>query len=228
MNTAVLVLDLANLALIGALPRVFFRPGRLNRRWWLTASPFFVAAATLGAGVMGFIEPVSPGLLLADLASVLLSVGSILLIGFTLGTHREPVSLWHQEGERPGAIVTRGAYAKIRHTFFAAFLLALLAVASAFPHWITFISLAFACVQLNRTAAAEEKMLLQSEVGREYAVYVARTGRFFPPIGRSVPRVRVPDGTDRPTAFRASGPPIPSSRPDKAGRQDPRSARRRT
>jgi protein-S-isoprenylcysteine O-methyltransferase Ste14 len=183
MNTVAMVLSLAGLTLIGALPRLFFRPGRFNLGWWITASPFFLTAATLIAGMVGVLDPLAPALPTAEPVSVLLSAMSILLVGFTLDSHREPVSLWHQDEQAPRDIVTRGAYARIRHPFYAAFLVALLAATLAFPHWITIGCLIFAGVQLNRTAAGEEQRILISSSGREYAAYRERTGRFFPRIG---------------------------------------------
>src|SRR5687768_9886050 len=84
-------LALANLALIGALPRVFFRrDGRRNRRWWLTAAPFFLAGAAVTAGLVGALEPLAHPL--PELAFAL-HVVSIVSIGLTLVTHRVPLAL---------------------------------------------------------------------------------------------------------------------------------------
>src|SRR5262249_29458029 len=126
-RTALVVLAIDFLA-IGALPRVFFRPGRLNPSWWLTAVPFFVCPAFVLVSALGW-APVSPrwaGWLgpWPPAASAVLAVASLVLIAFTLGTHRVPIALWHQEGDSPRHIVTWGAYARIRHPFYASFLLA--------------------------------------------------------------------------------------------------------
>lgn len=185
MNTwPALFLGLLNLALIGALPRIFFRPGRLTRQWWLTASPFFASALALFAALGGWTAPqltLSPA---AGAVAVTLHAGSILLIGYTLGTHREPLSLWHQPLDTPRHIVTHGAYARVRHPFYSAFLLALLGSAIAWPHWITALALAAGFAQLDRTAAREEAALAESEFGPLYRAYVSRTGRFWPRTGR--------------------------------------------
>ena len=183
MNTAVLVLSLANLALIGALPRFFFRPGVLNLRWWVTAAPFFVSAAALCTGLAGALTPLGAAPLGGTVA-VLASATSVLLIGLTLGTHREPLSLWHQPDDTPRVIVTEGVYNRMRHPFYTAFLLALLGTVAAFPHWITALCFGFGLLQLNRTAATEERRLIRSEFGEDYALYRRRAGRFIPRIGR--------------------------------------------
>jgi protein-S-isoprenylcysteine O-methyltransferase Ste14 len=180
MNLPTLVLCLCNLALIGALPRLFFRRGRLNARWWLTAAPFLVCAGVLLAGGLGWVAAMLPASPLAASAAAVLSAASLTLIGFTLGTHREPVSLWHQEADVPARLVTHGAYARLRHPFYSAFLLALLACVLAFPHPVTAVAFGLAVLQLDRTAAREEGRLLASALGAEYAAYVGRTGRFVP------------------------------------------------
>ena len=55
LDEGILVLVEINFLLIGLLPVLFFRKGgRLTIRWWLTASPFFVAPAYLLAAHFGF------------------------------------------------------------------------------------------------------------------------------------------------------------------------------
>lgn len=182
-----------NLLFMAALPRLFFRPGRLNRKWWLTAAPFLMAGAGLvlhalrPGGVMVATLHALPGLVAVPLAA-----GSIALIGFTLGSHRDPVSLWHQEHDTPVRIVRHGAYARIRHPFYAAFLLALAACALAAPGVLTITALPLGLLRLNQTAAREERRLLDSPLGAEYRDYVRGTGRFLPRLQASL---RVPERT---------------------------------
>lgn len=192
------VLCLLNLAVIGLLPRVFFRPGRLNVHWWLTAAPFLLAAGTLGAALAGVLQP-WPVVAVASGAGVpaswsgwfaVLGLGayaagcavafSIGLIGYTVGTHQRPVSLWHQEEDMPGALVTGGAYARVRHPFYSAFLVALAAVVAAVPHPLSMVAFCLGMLQLGRTAAREERRLLGSPLGAAYREYMGRTGRFLP------------------------------------------------
>lgn len=184
MSLPALVLCLASLALIALLPRLFFRRGRLNARWWLTAAPFFAAAAALIAGAGGILDPALAPSPMRESVGAVLGAASLVLIGLAWGTHAEPVSLWHQQQDTPRRVVTRGAYARVRHPFYLAFLLALAGCAAVFPHPLTGAALLWAAVQLNWTAAREEVRLLQSPLGKEYREYLARTGRFWPRVGR--------------------------------------------
>ena len=109
-----------------------------------------------------------------------MATASIGLMCFTLGTHRIPIALWHQADDAPRHIVTWGAYARIRHPFYASFLLLLAACLLACPHPITAAAFVSGCPVLNGTAAREETRLRASEFGADYAAYMARTGRFFP------------------------------------------------
>jgi protein-S-isoprenylcysteine O-methyltransferase Ste14 len=184
-----------NLTFIAALPRTFFRRGRLTASWWLTALPFVLAGAGLVAAavarVLAFTEGAVPGLrLLAveagtaaaplHILATTLAAASVALIGFTLGSHREPVSLWHQQDDEPVRLVTHGAYARIRHPFYTAFLMALGACVCAAPGALTVLAFGWAVVQLRRTALREERRLLRSRFGAAYAQYSAVTGRFLP------------------------------------------------
>jgi protein-S-isoprenylcysteine O-methyltransferase Ste14 len=181
MSDVAVVVCLGALALIGALPRVFFRRGRLNAGWWLTAAPFVLAGATLIASLVGVVRSPIGGGPREGLAWLALAaaVAGVALIRWTLRTHMRPVSLWHQPDDRPDELVTRGAYAHVRHPFYASFLLVLLACALALPHALTLLALAGGVVLLNRTAAREERRLLEA-FGHHYADYMRRSGRFLP------------------------------------------------
>ena len=186
MTPAVVLLHLLNFVFIGLWPAIFFTRGQLTARWWLTAGPFFVDAVLLIAGFVGIIIPgalTGPARTVLETVSVTLAAASIALIAFTLGTHRIPIALWHQDDDAPRHIVTWGAYGRIRHPFYAAFLLASLGAALACPHATTLAVLVYSAVALNVTAAREERRLLQSPLGPEYGVYMRRTGRFFPRLG---------------------------------------------
>ena len=185
MNKAVFLLYLLNFMWIGALPIVFFKKdGRLNLLWWLTAAPFFLCTLFLVASLGGYIPPITgygnswSGAL--GLISVPFGVASIALISFTLGTHRVPISLWHQDNDAPQHIVTYGAYRRIRHPFYAAFLLALWGAFVFCPHLGTLFTFVYGFIILNFTAAREERRLKASPFGAEYQAYLCRTGRFWP------------------------------------------------
>jgi protein-S-isoprenylcysteine O-methyltransferase Ste14 len=184
MSAASLIVIL-DAALMGALPRIFFRrDGRLNLRWWLTAAPFFAGSGTVVLAALGLVAPwwSQPSALAAgaELAAVGMATASIGLMCFTLGSHRIPIALWHQIDDAPQHIVTWGAYGRIRHPFYASFLLLLVACLLACPHPITAAAFVWGALALNGTAAREEVLLRGSELGAEYAAYMRRTGRFFP------------------------------------------------
>jgi protein-S-isoprenylcysteine O-methyltransferase Ste14 len=190
MNEAVFLLYLLNLAYIGALPRIFFKKGgRLGLMWWLTALPFLVCSLALILAFAGYLKPfgdvASAWRRWLALASVLFSAVSIALISYARGSHRIPISLWHQSEDAPANIVTYGAYNLIRHPFYAAFLLALSGASLFCPHALTLFAFAYGCVILNVTAAREERRLAASALGAEYREYLSRTGRFLPKIGRA-------------------------------------------
>jgi protein-S-isoprenylcysteine O-methyltransferase Ste14 len=183
MNGPVLLLCLLSYVLLGSLPFVFFRRGRFNAAWLVTAAPFVGDAALLVAALAGVVSPITLlgpfGAALAYLA-VALVAPAIALIGCTIGVHRVPLSLWHQENDTPATLVTHGPYARIRHPFYAAFILMLLGSAAALPHAGTLLLLLLGSLQLHRTARREERRLLASAFGAEYAAYMSRTGRFLP------------------------------------------------
>jgi protein-S-isoprenylcysteine O-methyltransferase Ste14 len=186
MNTPVLLLILLNFALIGLLPRIFFRhDGRLNARWWVTALPFGIAPGFLIAATVAGLAPLTPRswLTAGAMISVGLSAASVGLICLTLGTHRIPIALWHQDSDAPEHIVTYGAYRWIRHPFYTAFILAFGSAAAFLPHWVTLGALGYALAALNLTARREERRLAGSQFGSQYRHYLGRTGRFVPRLG---------------------------------------------
>jgi protein-S-isoprenylcysteine O-methyltransferase Ste14 len=184
-----LTLLLCNFIAIGLLPVVFFRrDGTFNLRWLATGAPFFIAPLAILAGQLGYLDalamPQGSAALAAQAIAVLLCTISIGLIAMTIGGHRVPLALWHQDNDAPVQIVTWGAYAKIRHPFYTSFLLAFLAGVIVFPHAITVFCLAYGAIALTLTAKREERRLSASEFGDEYRAYMATTGRFFPGIKR--------------------------------------------
>ena len=180
MSAVAIFVCLGALALIGLLPRIFFRRGQLNGRWWLTAAPFAASGAALLLAPGGHVDPVIESAA-GDALAIVLACGGVALIRWTLATHQRPVSLWHQENDRPDALVTSGAYARVRHPFYASFLLVLLACALAVPHALTLGALTAAIPLLDRTAAREERRLTRA-FGRPYVAYMRRTGRFVPQL----------------------------------------------
>jgi protein-S-isoprenylcysteine O-methyltransferase Ste14 len=187
MNESILLLFLLNFVFIGLLPKLFFKKdGKFNLMWWVTASPFFLCTVLLLGSHLGYVDLLSGTQYTAwirEPTAVLFSVASLALMFFTLGTHRIPIALWHQDNDAPTHIVTYGAYRWIRHPFYASFLLALFGAAVFCPSWGTFFTFILGFVILNLTAAREERRLCASQFGDEYSEYMRRTGRFFPTRG---------------------------------------------
>jgi protein-S-isoprenylcysteine O-methyltransferase Ste14 len=171
--------------LITLLPRIFFRQdGKFNLMWFVAAAPYFFGAL----GIVTTYLDLVPTLLdtnsaiykTAEILSIPLALGAFGLTCLTLGTHRIPLALWHQENDAPRSIVTYGAYARIRHPFYASFLTALVGTVLAAPNVISIFALIYGFLIMNRTAAREEERLSASEFGKEYTEYMKKTGRFIP------------------------------------------------
>jgi protein-S-isoprenylcysteine O-methyltransferase Ste14 len=197
MNGPVLLLCLLSYILLGSLPLTFFRRGRFNAAWFMTAAPFVGDAALIIAALTGALTPSRLPLAIGEILAyhaVALVAGAIALIGCTIGVHRVPLSLWHQDNDTPAALVTFGPYARIRHPFYAAFILMLAGTAAAVPHPGTLALLVIGTLQLHRTARREERRLLASQFGAEYAAYMSRTGRFLPRLSSGTHRLK-PLGT---------------------------------
>jgi protein-S-isoprenylcysteine O-methyltransferase Ste14 len=179
-----LTLAVANFVYVGALPFIFFRgDGARNLSWWLTAWPYIAYPAVLIAGHLSYLVPlvVLPAwtIVIATLAHAV----SVALIAMTMGTHRVPISLWHQTNDAPVSIVTYGPYAFVRHPFYTAFIICQLAALLGFVHPACAAITIYSVVILSLTARKEERKLLASQFGAEYRAYLDRTGRFFPRLG---------------------------------------------
>lgn len=189
MTSELFVIVFVNLAFIGLLPFLFFRrDGRFNLRWWLTGLPFFVSAAAVAAGryhLVAHWQGLPDGA--SDAVAAVLVLASMTMIGWTTGSHRVPLALWHQDNDAAVQIVNWGPYRYVRHPFYAAFLMTQVAAVLAFPHAVTALGLAWAIVALSLTARREESRLLASALGAEYRSYMTRTGRLVPGVGRLAP-----------------------------------------
>jgi protein-S-isoprenylcysteine O-methyltransferase Ste14 len=185
MSTAFLTLNILVFVYITILPRIFFRgDGKFNLMWWLTGfplglSPFAVVLQAKNLLPSGMVFPTST---LQEVLGTIICIAAFCLISFTIGTHRIPLSLWHQENDAPRQIVTWGAYKRIRHPFYSSFITALVGSVVAAPNVLTIIALIYGIAILNSTAAKEEQKLSASEYGQEYVDYMKGTGRFFPRI----------------------------------------------
>lgn len=184
MSNGSVTLLLLNFAFIGVLPRIFFKKGSFNLRWWLTAGPFFAASAALLLARAGMLQPAPWYVAGLEPLAIVLSAASVAIIAYTLGTHERPLNLWHQASDTPQHLVTRGAYGRVRHPFYTSFLLALIAALLLCPHPVTAFTLLYGIVQLTVTARKEELNFRASALGEDYARYMQTTGRFFPRLRR--------------------------------------------
>jgi protein-S-isoprenylcysteine O-methyltransferase Ste14 len=80
--------------------------------------------------------------------------------------------------ERPGALVTSGLFARIRHPLYGGILLATLGMAMLAPDVVSFAAMAAAWTAVPIQARLEEEFL--ASLYPEYAQYRERTGRFVP------------------------------------------------
>lgn len=192
MSPTAYLLALLGYAVMYALPYVFFQRkgglGRFNLRWWLTAAPFAAGPIAILFAWSG--HPITHALVAADsnaayaldLAAIPLLALSIALVAATVATHKVPLALWHQDDDAPASIVTYGPYRVVRHPFYVSFILLLSATAMLTREAIGLGALAAGIAVLEMTARREEKRLLASSFGGEYAAYLARTGRFLPKL----------------------------------------------
>jgi protein-S-isoprenylcysteine O-methyltransferase Ste14 len=191
MNSGILLLSLLNFGYIALLPRKFFKQGaKLNAQFWLTAAPLFASPLMLVLSFVGILPPwISPESPWAEVGIVLcvcLSTISIVLLGMSIGTHRIPIHMFHDQEDKKGAshLVTYGPYRFVRHPIYSSYLLALCGAFCFCPQIGTLLCWAYAIVVLSKTAAGEEARLSQSsEFGDEYVQYIKVTGRFLPPFG---------------------------------------------
>lgn len=185
LNLQTLTFLLLNFIYIGLLPKIFFRQdGKFNLMWWITGAPLFVNAFALLLSFIGLLplEDLAVLPLWVSVVAVILSAASMALISYTIGTHRVPLALWHQNNDAPVHIVTWGAYKKVRHPFYTSFLLAQVASFLLLPHVVTLVGLVWAFAVLSVTAAREERNLSASQFGKDYQAYMINTGRFFPKL----------------------------------------------
>ncbi|MEE2730340.1 MAG: MMPL family transporter [Pseudomonadota bacterium] len=185
MDFASVILLTFNFLFIGLTPVYFFRKdGSFNLMWFVTGLPLFLWPVSVYGVFWGYLDPwlgaQSEWFRSLSTFGVLLCCSSIAFMALTLGTHRIPLSLWHQDNDAPRSIVTWGAYRFIRHPFYTSFIVAHLGCLLLVTHWFQLLLLAYQVVILNITAAREEKRLQVSEFGDEYKAYMSHTGRFFP------------------------------------------------
>jgi protein-S-isoprenylcysteine O-methyltransferase Ste14 len=186
MNLAVLALVLVDFALIGLLPKIFFKRGRYGFVWWLTSSPLLVGGFVPLLAAFGLVPVVAlpeVARVVADVLAALAAAGSLALLCATLATHERRLAAFHQEDDSPAHVVTHGPYARVRHPFYAGFLLALVGAVALAPGVLSALSLVGGVVAFHVTATREERRFMASAFAREYGAYMAGTRRFLPRLG---------------------------------------------
>lgn len=192
MSDVALTLCLINFGYIALLPRKFFKRGsKLTWQWWATAWPLFAMPALLAMHYAGWLptllddRELRPYLPVLAVLSVVLSTLSLVIVGFTIGTHRVPIYMFHdkEDSGQTKHLVTWGPYQWIRHPLYASYVYALIAGTMYAPSIATFICLIYGYAALDYTASQEEKRLSgHDEFGDEYRDYIKVTGRFWPPL----------------------------------------------
>lgn len=171
--------------LVCCLPAIFFRrDGKLTLMWFFTALPYALAPIVTWLAYAGIFSMHFKYSLIAQYCGVVISVVSILMIGLTIGTHRIPLALWHQKPERdtPQQIVDWGIYRFIRHPFYSAFIVLMVANTLVSQHLAALLILAYVVGVLTFTAVKEERRLgaVAGELGGHYRTYMRKSRRFFP------------------------------------------------
>ncbi len=78
-------------------------------------------------------------------------------------------------------LVTSGPYGYVRHPFYVAFGLAVLAISLVTANWFLFaVGLGAAILLVLRTRKEEENLM--QRFGVDYRQYMRKTGRFFPRV----------------------------------------------
>lgn len=186
MELSLLVLIEVAFIYAGSLPALFFKNGaEKNLKWFLSCVPFFVLPFLLL--VQFFLElPTSVpviGLLNSayTILAVVCAVLSVLLINWSVLTHKTAIPLWHQEGHQlPSELVTSGPYQFLRHPFYSAYLLLFLASVFAWFHWSTLILFIWGVVAISITAKQEESTLLSTDLAEQYGKYRKNAGFLLP------------------------------------------------
>ena len=88
------------------------------------------------------------------------------------------------QAQRSGRLAITGAYARIRHPQYAAFILIMFGFLLQWPTVLTLAMFPVLCYMYVRLAITEEKRA-EDEFGELWKKYVARTPRFIPRLGRT-------------------------------------------
>ena len=162
----------------------------LERRMWLVWVPLVVLWATLpwlaqrhATGVFALPEFAGGSALYGGVRLGAALVAVVCLVQ-TIRCWVRMGSDWRMEASRDNTrLITDGLFRHIRHPIYAFSVLLMLCSALILPSLPMLAVAAVHVLLMNLKARNEERHLLQTH-GEDYARYLARTGRFFPRLGR--------------------------------------------
>jgi protein-S-isoprenylcysteine O-methyltransferase Ste14 len=171
--------------LVGLVPEQ-----KLERRMWLVWVPLVVLWATLPwlaqrhlGGPLALPEFARGGGLYGGVRIGAAVVAVVCLVQ-TIRCWIRMGSDWRMEASRDNTnLITDGLFRHIRHPIYAFSVLLMLSSAVILPSLPMLAVAAVHVLLMNIKARNEERHMLQSH-GEAYARYLARTGRFFPRLGK--------------------------------------------
>jgi protein-S-isoprenylcysteine O-methyltransferase Ste14 len=145
----------------------------------------FIMGGTLPTWVLGlFYLPIATA---NGVATAVLMVISVALYEWARHT------IWRRgfgiafHDQVPEEVCTEGPYRWVRHPLYVSYLVAYLAVLVALPHWLTATVFVANIALFVLAARNDERILADSALAADYAVYRERTGMFLPRLSRSAP-----------------------------------------
>ncbi len=120
------------------------------------------------------------------------AIMGLLLLGVSLGLYewarwsiRGKFFSYAMSSDTPRFLHTSGPFAYLRNPFYLSYWIGLVAALMAFPTAVTAATIVVMFFYYQQVARFEERKFARSALSADYAVYKARTGRFFPRFSRS-------------------------------------------
>ncbi|MDP1570946.1 MAG: isoprenylcysteine carboxylmethyltransferase family protein [Vicinamibacterales bacterium] len=168
--------------LFGLALQHFFVQARHPSRQLLLSQQLAVVVALTQVLGLAVIHP--PSGAHAGVGIAIYTVALSLFLSSIEACRRLPLPRAFVSDPLPAGLVTTGPFAWIRHPFYAAYWLGLLAAPVATASPVLAIPTVIYTVVFVVAARREEALLLASAMGDQYRGYAARTGMFLPGIGR--------------------------------------------
>lgn len=119
---------------------------------------------------------------LRDLASAILFLMASGLFWWTIFAVKKIRFDFAMSDVTPGAIAIDGPYQYVRHPFYGSYILGWLAGIVAAPSIIQIVAALALLGVYVVSAKREQEIILNSQFGASYAVYMGKTGMFFPAL----------------------------------------------